>query len=73
MLNIVHSFMARHLTTFMSAPALTASAATLKAPMALYHPAGVPVARITPAPERRYTENILACRRRRARRRMNRH
>lgn len=72
MLNHFQSFMIRRFNTVMSAPALSASAVAVKTPMAICRPMPVPIARITPAPERRYTENILVCRRRRARRRMNR-
>ena len=72
MLNIVQSFMVRRFNTVTSAPVLSVSAAAIKTPMAICRPSVVPVARITPAPERLYSENILVCRRRRARRRANR-
>ena len=38
MLNIVQSFIVRHFNTVTSAPALTASAAAVKTPMAIYSP-----------------------------------
>ena len=72
MLNHFQTFMIRRFNTVMSTPALNASAVAVKTPMAICRPTLVPLARITPAPERRYTENVLACRRRRSRRRMNR-
>ena len=72
MLNHIQSFMIRRFHTVTSAPALTASAAAVKTPMAICRPTLVPVAKILPTPERQYTECLLVCRRRRARRRANR-
>lgn len=73
MLNHIQSFVRRRFIPVITVPAIVYPAEAVRTPMALRRPDAVPAARIAPTVKRHYVENILTCRRRRARRRRNRH